>query len=321
MNNPTNGGPPTHVETRNRAQLVTNWLLALVAVALIALVAVFVLRDDTPSASATTSTTAPASTEGSTPVDQTTTVPEDGTSTTVAGATTTIASSTTSALVEPTVPVPTPDELAAAAAVVDEWINALGTGDADTAWELIDSASQQAFGGRSLFDGAFSGLVEGFGAWASSADVLKYTNAVPFTDPATFLISWVGSVSQEGTTAMRAFAIPVTADSQGTVKVQPFVRSDLVQFVVPELSDPPAEFASITTFEFDIPTGAVPFVFVDGFYEENQEVVDQGDGTSRVYVTPDGALEVGASHVLGVLYVLPGISHAEAVPFTIGDGS
>lgn len=321
MTNATNGGPPTRDESRNRAQRVTNWLLALVAVALIALVAVFVLRDDTPSASATTSTTAPAATEESTPVDESTTVPEDGTSTTVAGATTTIPSSTTSVTVEPSEPVPTPDELAAAAAVVDEWITALGTGDADTAWDLIDPASQEAFGGRAAFDGSFSGLVEGFGAWASSVDVLKYTNAVPRTDPATFLITWVGPVSQEGTSAMRAFAIPVTTDSQGTGKVQPFVRSDLVQFVVPEVSDPPAEFASITTFEFDIPTGALPFVFVDGFYEENQEVVDQGDGTSRVYVTPDGNLEVGASHVLGVLYVQPGISHAEAVPFAIGDGS
>lgn len=320
MTDATNGGPPPPDQSRTRAQLVTNWLLALVAVALIALVAVFVLRDDSPTASATTSTTAPVSTDGSTLVDQTTTVPEDGTSTTIVGSTTTTSSSTT-APVETTQPVATPEELAAATGVVDEWIAALGVGDADTAWDLIDPASQEAFGGRSAFDDSFGGLAEGFGAWASSADVLKYTNAVPYTDPTVFLVTWVGPVSQEGTTAIRAFAIPVVSDSQGTVKVQPFLRGDLVQFVVPEESDPPAEFASITTFEFDIPTGAVPFVFVDGFYEENQEVVDQGDGTSRVYVTPDGNLEIGASHVLGVLYVEPGISHAEAVPFTIGEDS
>jgi len=320
MNNVTGGGPTRPDEPKNRARLVTNWLLALVAVVLIALVAVFVLRDDPPTASVTTSTIAPVSTTGSTVVDETTTMPEDGTSTTVVGSTTT-ASPTTSAPIEATEPVPTPNELAAAAAVVDEWINALGVGDADTAWGLIDPASQEAFGGRAGFDDSFSGLAEGFGAWASSADALKYSNAVPFTDPVTFLITWVGTVSQEGTTAMRAFGIPVATDSQGTVKVQPFLRGDLVQFVVPEESNPPAEFASITTFEFDIPAGAIPFVFVDGFYEENQEVVDQGDGTSRVYVTPDGKLGVGSSHILGVLYVQPGISHAEAVPFAIGEGS
>lgn len=304
---------------KDRAQLVTNWLLGAVIVLLIAIVAFVVLRDDsaTEAGDTTTTTVAPGVTE-TTQIGETTTVPGDSTETTLATSTT-VSDSTTTIPVDTTQP-PTPDETIASS-LVSEWITALGDGDADTAWELLDPASQEAIGGRSGFDGSFSGLVEGYGAWADAEDVVTYVNPVPLVEPAElFLVSWAGTVSQEGIVSQNAIAIPVTVNAQGAF-VNPFLRGDVVEFVVPERSDPPAVFANITTFEFDIPTDAVPLVFVNGFYETTQQVQDLGGGKSRVYVMPDGHFEAGANQVLAIVYFQEGLVHAEAVNFVIGEDS
>ncbi len=42
---------------------------------------------------------------------------------------------------------------------------------------------------------------------------------------------------------------------------------------------------------------------------------------SRVYVTPETYMEVGASQVLSVVYFQDGLVHAEAVRFVIGEDS
>lgn len=324
-NPPTN--PPTEPPneqpfeepTKDRAPLVTNWLLGAIVAVLIALVAVLMLRDDSPTeAGQTTTTVEQAGVTDSTLVGETTTVPE-GTDTTLVTDTTT-SESTTTTPVATTVPAPTPGDTIALA-TVSEWIAAVAAGDADMAWDLLDPVSQEAIGGRSGFDGSFTGLVEGYGAWASATDVITYSSPVLLVEPAElFLVSWVGTVSQEGLTADKAFAIPVTVNAQGA-KVNPFARGELVEFVVPENTEPSAVFASITTLEFDIPTEAVAMAFLNGQHETNQNVQDLGNGKSRVYVTPETHMEVGASQVLSVLYFQDGLVHAEAVRFVIGEDS
>lgn len=316
-NPPTN--PPTNEPTRDRAPVVTNWLLGAVIVVLIALVAVMLLRDDSPTeAGQTTTTVEQTGVTDSTQVGETTTVPE-GTETTLATGTTTSESTTTSTT-DTTVPAPTPGDTIALA-TVSEWITAIGAGDADRAWDLLDPVSQAAIGGRSGFDASFTGLVEGYGAWTGATDVVTYSSPVPLVEPAElFLVSWLGTVNQEGITTDSAFAIPVTVNAQGA-KVNPFARGELVEFVVPERSDPPPVFASITTLEFDIPTGAVAMAYLNGLYESNQTVQDLGNGKSRVYVTPETYMEVGASQVVSVLYFQDGLVHAEAVRFVIGEDS
>ncbi len=320
MDNVPNDGVAELEQPKDRAQLVTNWLLGAVIVLLIAIVAFVVLRDDPATVAGdttTTTTVAPGVTE-TTEIGETTTVPGDITETTLATSTT-VSDSTTTIPVD-TTQAPTPDETIASS-LASEWITALGDGDADTAWELLDPASQAAIGGRSGFDGSFTGLVEGYGAWADATDVVVYTSPVPLVEPAElYIVSWAGTVNQEGVTSPSAIAIPVTVNQQGAF-VNPFLRGDLVEFVVPERSDPPAIFANITTFEVDIPTDAVPLVFVNGFYETNQQVQDLGGGKSRVYITPDGNLEVGANQVLAVVYFFDGLVHAEAVNFVIGEDS
>lgn len=315
-NPPTN--PPTQEPTRDRAPLVTNWLLGGVIALLIALVAILMLRDDSPTEAGQTTTTVEQGITDTTRVGETTTVPE-GTETTLVTDTTTPESTTTTP-VETTVPAPTPADTIALA-TVSEWITAVGSGDADTAWNLLDPASQEAIGGRSGFDGTFTGLTEGYGAWADAIDVVQFSSPVPMAEPAElYVVSWLGTVTQEGVTADRAIAIPVTINDQGA-KVNPFARGDLVEFVVPENTEPPAVFASITTLEFDIPTDAVALAFLNGQYETNQNVQDLGNGKSRVYVTPETHMEVGASQVLSVVYFQDGLVHAEAVRFVIGEDS
>lgn len=320
-NTPTNPptDPPIVEPTRDRAPLVTNWLLGGVIALLIALVAVLMLRDDSPTEAAQTTTTVEqGGVTDSTQVGETTTVPE-GTDTTVA-TDTTVSESTTTTPVDTTVPALTPGDTIALATVSD-WIAAVGAGNADTAWDLLDPASQEAIGGRSGFDSSFGEIVEGYGAWAIATDIVEYSSPVPLVEPAeVYLVSWVGMVTQEGETYAKAVAIPVTVNDQGA-KVNPFARGELVEFVVPENTEPPAVFASITTLEFDIPTEAVALAFLNGQYEANQNVQDLGNGKSRVYVTPETHMEVGASQVLSVVYFQDGFVHAEAVRFVIGEDS
>lgn len=316
-NVPTN--PPIGEPTRDRAPLVTNWLLGGVIALLIAMVAVLMFRDDSPTeAGQTTTTVEQGGVTDTTKAGETTTVPQ-GTDTTLV-TDTTISESTTSTPVDTTVPAPTPGDTIALA-IVSEWISAVGSGDADTAWGLLDPASQEAIGGRSGFDDSFGEVVEGYGAWANATEVVEFSSPVPLVEPAElYLVTWLGMVTQEGETYAKAVAVPVTVNDQGA-KVNPFERGDLVEFVVPENTEPPAVFASITTLEFDIPTDAVALVFLNGQYEPNQNVQDLGNGKARVYVTPETHMEVGASQVLSVVYIQDGLVHAEAVRFVIGEDS
>lgn len=321
-NNDFDAGAPT----RSRAQLVTNWLLGAVVVALIALVTVLYVRDDATTADGTTPTTSVPASDSTQPGDgssdvSTSTTPGDETTTTVADtSTTTLPESVTATSVDGSA-TPTVEEVAAAA-VVDSWIAALGDGDGDGAWALLSEDSQDAIGGRSGFDGTFSGLAEGYGAWADATDVLKYSSAVP-ADPAVdlVLVTWVGTVSQEGTTAIRSFALPVVFDADGNARVEAFLRGDLVEFVIPQEGESVAGYPSISTFEFDIPSGAVPFAFTNGLLSPIQETVDLGNGKVRASVAPVGILEVGRFHVLSIVYLQTGIVHGASVPFMMEETS
>ena len=226
-NVPTN--PPTNSSTeeptRNRAPLVTNWLLGGVIALLIALVAVLMLRDDSPIEAGQTTTTVEQGVTDTTQVDETTTVPE-GTDTTLVTDTTT-SESTTTTPVETTVPAPTPGDTIALA-TVREWVTAVGSGDADTAWGLLDPVSQEAIGGRSGFDDSFGEVVEGYGAWANATEVVEFSSPVPLVEPAElYLVTWLGLVTQEGETYAKAVAIPVTTRTPKSTRLLAATWSNL----------------------------------------------------------------------------------------------
>lgn len=97
--------------------------------------------------------------------------------------------------------------------VVTEWISALADGDLDRAWELTHPESQEAFGGRAVFDDSASGFTEGYGAWASVED--RTETWVPRED-GTGLVVLTGTLRQEGTTTEDATrAIPVRSSPDG----------------------------------------------------------------------------------------------------------
>ncbi len=113
-NPPTNPptDPPTEEPTRDRAPLVTNWLLGAIVAVLIALVAVLMLRDDSPTeAGQTTTTVEQGGVTDSTQVGETTTVPESTDTTLVTD--TTVPESTTTIPVDTTVAAPTPGDIIA----------------------------------------------------------------------------------------------------------------------------------------------------------------------------------------------------------------
>ncbi len=301
-------------ESGSRQRLALNWLLGLILVALMVLIAVLVTRGDDEPPVAATSTTA-------TTLASTTTT---GASSTTSEATTTTAAETTTTS-EPeetttTGPTTTVGEQTAedATQVANDWLAALAAGDADEAFALMAPASQADVGGRSGFDGMMSALAEGFAAWHDAENKIVWTNEVAASNEGTlYVVTFVGTVTQEGAVARRAAALPVFASAGQPALVQPFLRGDLIQWLSPEDVGVPAAFLAPPTFEVIVPGLPEVYFFVDDAEKIVGDTTDQGDGSARSTATPTGAFDVGEEHVVTVVYVDDGIQHAEAVLFML----
>lgn len=291
----------------------TNFLLGAIVVLLVAIGAVLVFtlfgdQGESPGlAGATTTTTNADSTSTSSSDDTTSTTAEGDSTTTTEADTTTTTEPTTTTTIELDA-----DELAAAEAVTT-WIAALGEGDADAAWALVGPASQEIVGGRSGFDEIFSGLVEGFGAWASATDPngqntpWVYVNSV---DDQLVVVTLAGQVTQEGTTTVRAAAVPVTFTG-GTAQVQPFLRVEPVVFVNPEFTEEPWPLKGQPSLSMTI--GGAPSVFVFLGSEEVSSTTSFDDGVSTIVTEKLNGLEAGGQYVLTILVLDEGVIHSDAV--------
>jgi hypothetical protein len=109
--------------------------------------------------------------------DVTTTVPG-----TTAAATTTIA--------------PEPADVDGAIGAVDGWLQAVASGDATAAWNLLSASSRQAVG-QTQWDAIVSEMEEGFGSWAR-ADPTMRAIAVDIGSPPAALVTLQGTRAVEG---------------------------------------------------------------------------------------------------------------------------
>lgn len=311
------GLPIDQPTVEDRRSTITNWLLLAILVALIAIgiTLVFDRGDDgAPVAGGGTTTTVPADT--TTPGDEPTTTLTDASTTTVVGSTTTVVSSTTTTVVDTTTTTLS-EEADEAVTAAELWIRAIADGEADRAWDLMAAPSRDSLG-RDGFDDLFTALQEGFGAWDDASFAIVRVNAVAASGEGTlFVVTYVGTVEQEGIESEAAAALPVFVDAAGTGLVQPFLRGDLVTWIVPD-GTTPAAFDDLPTFVFETPGEPMVAVFVDDRELAVTRVSGDADRT-RWSARLDERPEVGALNVVTVIYLAEGVQHAEAVPFVMGN--
>lgn len=307
----------TQPESQASSSRATNWLLAVVVLLLVTIaVLVFVIIGDSPfqtdgAAGATTTT---SSTTLTTLAETTTTTESTTTTSTISSTTTTTAPPTTTTTLAV-------NERAAAAAVA-AWIKTLADGAADASWALVAPASQEIIGGRSGYDDVFTGLTEGFGAWATATDPNGEGSPWVFVnevDDQLFVVTLAGTVTQEGTTAVRAASIPVVV-LDDTMAVQPFLRLDPVQWAEPPFSAEPWALAPGTTVTIEVP-GAPPVVRAFLNADEVATTSEAGEGSSAVMTEPLNALETGGRYVLTILLLDEEVIHADAVLLVAAESS
>lgn len=305
-----------------RQKWATIWLLVgtFTGIAVLVTAAVLALQTDDSVASSSQS---PVTTATEAPVDTTTdsTEPPESTttSTVVESTTTTVAETTTTSTTSTTMPV---DEMTeaerAATTAADDWIQAIASGDEDAAWELLAPESQLSIGGRDGFTDIFTGLQEGFGAWANAEFVITWADTV---DLEAVVVTYVGTVTQEGTTGPAAAAVPVVVDDGLNAAVQPFTRGETVAWIIPDLTFTPAVLDSPSPlFKVVVPANSVD-MFINGEPAIALTVTDLGDGTFEVSGLSQFSLEVGSQNVITVVYTAEGILHADAATFFILEDS
>lgn len=119
-------------------------------------------------------------------------------------------------------PVPVaPTFEAAAQQAARAWVDAIGAGNFDRAWDLLADQSREATGGRSGFDASRSALAEGWGAWAGVPGVSYRAvllpglgSDLPAELPRLAVVTLTGVVEQEGTTDFRAVSMAVRGTAQ-----------------------------------------------------------------------------------------------------------
>lgn len=168
------------------------------------------------------------------------------------------------------------------------WVAAVAAGDLSTAWSALGPSSQAAFGSRSTFEAEQSALAEGFGAWAATPpDQVFVTPAGPAAEGQLVVVTLVGTVSQEGTSARRAVAVPVRL-SDGSALLEPFAFAGELDVVVPapRSSDGAPQVVGVDeALVVVVPRGAgAPIIRLD-----DGEALVCGDAPGTELVEVDGA--------------------------------
>lgn len=307
----------TQPPPRDNSSRATNWLLGaivlLLAVVAVLLVLVFGNLSDGDDAAGSVTTT--SSTTTTTVADTTTSTSPDTTTST------TTSTSTTTTTEPPTTTTTLAENERAAIAAVTAWIDALADGRADASWALVAPASQELIGGRTGYDEVFSGLVEGFGAWASATDPngegspWLFVNEV---DDQILVVTLAGLVTQEGTTSLRAASIPVVVIGD-TVAVQPFLRLDPVQWSDPAFTAEPWPLAPSTMVTVTVPGAPLVRSFFNA--DEIEITLEPGEGVTSVVSEPLTSLEAGGTYVLTVVLLDEEVLHADAVVVVASESS
>jgi len=167
------------------------------------------------------------------------------------------------------------------------WVGALGEGDMAAAWAALGPASQAHFGSQSAFDQERSALAEGYGAWATANPDQVIVTPVPSGGQAVLVVvTLVGTVRQEGSSARRAQAIPVRL-ADGAAVVEPFAFAGEVDIVVPRPVTPTGELPLVQAEDelvVTVPRGvAAPTIRID----RRDPVVCGGDEATAMAEAPD----------------------------------
>jgi hypothetical protein len=189
------------------------------------------------------------------------------------------------------------------------WVDDLGAGDADAAWEAMGEVSQAHFGSQAEFEGSMSDLVEGYGPWSATQPERVLVTPVAAGDDGTIAVV---TLIADG----RADAFPVRIDG-GDVVVEPFASAGDLEVVIPEASsDDGLGWESVGTGEelvFVLPGDAeAPVLQVDGGdtvvcgEADGSELgdLDQSSGQRCAYL-PEGGFEPGA-HTVTIAFLGPG---------------
>jgi hypothetical protein len=127
-----------------------------------------------------------------------------------------------------------PDSEDATSEAVLTWVDDLGAGDGDGAWQAMGPTSQAHFGSQAAFEEELSALAEGYGAWsAAEPDEVLVTPILASDEGTIAVVTLVGTVEQEGSSQHRADAFPVRL-VDGDAVLEPFAFAGELEVVVPE---------------------------------------------------------------------------------------
>ncbi len=190
-----------------------------------------------------------------------------------------------------TQPPPATDVSNTAAAATDAavaWLSALGAGDVDGAYAMLDSGSRGRLP-RSEFDAA--GLAEGGAAFRDVAT--RYVFAYSAGDRQAHVVTFVGQVEREGMVETDAFPV-VVVEEDGQARI----ALEVTQFRLLATSD--------GSFDILAPPGASVLASVDGSSARSIPVDSEGRGT----ITPD--VTGAGPHALTLVAVTDGVPVARA---------
>jgi hypothetical protein len=126
------------------------------------------------------------------------------------------------------------------------FVEAIAEGDFASAWDLLGPRSQEALGSRAALEEERSALAEGWGAWATASDAVVFHAATLASsgEGRLSIVTFTGTVTQEGTTELRTVAAPAwvedDSDDPADGRFEPFAPGD-----VPLIINDPVEAGTV----------------------------------------------------------------------------
>ena len=184
------------------------------------------------------------------------------------------------------------------------WVQAIGAGDLDRAWDLLAEPSREYTRGRAAFEAGRTSLAESWGAWAGAEGVAYRTIAIPglgseeATDlpadiPRLAVVILSGSVAQEGRTEFGAVSLPVRG-TVGSARVDPFTDVAIALEPGPAESGTHPRIPGATVLSAYTPAAAKVWFVLDDRAPVAPDDVEGADGDQQyVSITPAPVLSTG----------------------------
>lgn len=167
--------------------------------------------------------------------------------------------------------------------VVTEYIEALGEGDLEAAWELVAEPSREDLGGFGAFVELRTALAEGYGAWASAEE--RSIETVELEEPPEAVLAVLsGTVALEGP-AMEHVTSLVVRTGGGEARVSPFEDALPDHEAVVFEPTPGSSLEAGAAVRFGAPAGVDVAALAGGTRPVGADVVDRG-ATTVTYEAP-----------------------------------